>query len=148
MDGLRLFDTYKRYKTRQNTFTTWLKQTAEKCGCSASSNNEENKSKGKGKTSQGQRRDASTSTIIRVSEFVGLARTVVTNSDSIPRAAVQMLREVIAQRKKASQHYQKRSGFEASSDDGHLHIINVLEQVLRIFEGAGDNKRARDRYLR
>lgn len=75
-----------------------------------------------------------------------MARTVVANSGNIPRDAVQTLRDVILQRKKASEHYKSRSGYKASSVDGHLHIIEVLEQVLRIFEGAALNKRARDRY--
>jgi hypothetical protein len=148
MDALRLFDTYRRYKTGQNRFTTWLKQTAERCVSSASNNNDDSKSEHKGKSSQGQRKGASNSTVVRIAEFAGLARTVASNSESIPHAAVQTLRDVIAQRKKAAQHYQKRSGYDASSDDGHRHMIDVLEQVLRIFEGAGENKNARGRYLR
>src|ERR1700730_15950311 len=98
MDGFRLFDTYKRYKTGQNKFTTWLKLTAERYGYNTGNNNDDSKSKGKSKTSQVQRKDASSSAIGRIAEFAGLARTVVSNAESIPRAAVQTLRDVIVQR--------------------------------------------------
>jgi len=148
MEGFRLFDTYKRYKTGQNRFITWLKQTAEKYGYKSGSNDEDKNSssiKGKQQSSR-SRSDASSGNIVRMSEFTDLANAIVAQTNSIPGSIVQTLRDVIVQRKKAFNHYRSRSGHEASAEDGHLHIIQVLEDVMKIFQEAVFKGKATERY--
>jgi len=142
MDGFRLFDTYKRYKTGQNKITTWLKQTAEKYGSNSGNNTDKRTGKPLGKL----RKDGPSGTVVRMAEFAGLAKAIVAKTDSIPGAIMQTLRDVIVQRKKAFKHYQKRSRCEPSNNDGHLHIIEVLEDVMKIFEGARPKEKAGERY--
>jgi hypothetical protein len=143
MDGFRLFDTYKRYKTGQSKFTTWLKQTAEKCIYDSKSTREDRKpTTPRGKPTQ----NGPSGTIVRMAEFAGLAKTIVAQVDSIPGSIIQTLRDVIVQRKKAFKHYQKGSGYDPSSSDGHLHIIEVLEDVMKIFEGARSKENAGEKY--
>jgi hypothetical protein len=149
MDGFRLFDTYKRYKTGQNKFTTWLKQTAEKCGYSYASDREfKNGSGNRSSKSQSKaRKDVPSGTVVRMAEFAGLAKAIVARTENIPGSIIQMLKDVIVQRKKASDHYKIRSGYEPKKDDGHEHIIQVLEDVMKIFEGVTSKSKAEKGYV-
>jgi hypothetical protein len=140
MDRLGLFDTYKRYKIGQNKFTTWLKQTAEKCGYGGSSNDDKHSNGNSSKSTGKQKIGIPSGQIVRLADFVGLAKAIVAQLDSIPRAAIQTLRDVITQRKKASRHYGQRTGYKGSRDDGHSYMIKVPEDVLAIFESVGPKR--------
>ena len=131
MEGFRLFDTYKRYKTGQNKFTTWLKLTAEKCGYDSTPREDRKHKNPRGKPTQ----NGPSGAVVRMAEFADLAQAIVAQIDSIPSSIVQTLRDVIVQRKKAFKHYQRGLAYDPSSSDGHLHIIEVLENVMKIFEG-------------
>ncbi|KAH8808304.1 hypothetical protein F5884DRAFT_364660 [Xylogone sp. PMI_703] len=128
MPGLRAFGTYALYKAGQDKFTNWLKQTADKC---------------KGNSADGERTKAKRKPgiIVHYTELETLAQTVVaeTPAQDIPTGIVQTLRDVIAKRRQSSRFFSKKSekdGDESlkKSNEGHQHIIKILENVLKLFE--------------
>jgi hypothetical protein len=146
MDGLKTSSTYALYKARQNKFTNWLKHTADSCSNVSKSGK---KSKPKSKHSS-----ILPNSTVQISEFQGLASIVVNNfsTEEIPLAMVQTLRDVIHQRRQSAQFFHRLSEDAGRADedllrknDGHVHIIKVLENVLKVFE---DKLRARARELK
>jgi hypothetical protein len=74
------------------------------------------------------------------------------SAEEIPLVMVQTLRDVILQRRQSAQFFQRLSEDAGRADedllrknDGHVHIIKVLENVLKVFE---DKLRARARELK
>jgi hypothetical protein len=86
MDGLTFSSSYRKYKSNQARFTTWLKQSADKCT----------------KTHSSKAGALSSDYIVRVTELEGLARIVATNlaPECIPLYIVETLRDVVNERKK------------------------------------------------
>ncbi|RFU35972.1 hypothetical protein B7463_g368, partial [Scytalidium lignicola] len=132
MPGLRAFGTYALYKTGQDKFTNWLKQTADKCTGNTPNGADAKRTKGKGKNP---------GVIVHYTELEKLAQAVVseTPAQNIPTGIVQTLRDVIAKRRQSSRFFSKQSERDADeslkrSNEGHQHIIKILENVLRIFE--------------
>lgn len=135
--------TWQRYKLGQAQFTKWLKQTADKItpatsatGSVASSSSSSRKKAQKAASKATIDNDV----VVHWSELETMASSIVEHAkpDDIPDAPINILRDVIALRKKSARFFRR------SADDGnegaqeknatHEHIIKVLERVLGKFE--------------
>ena len=144
MDNLNTTSTYALYKAGQNKFTNWLEHTADRCA----------KTTGSNKKSKSKHGSILPELTVHCSELQGLANTVVKclSPEEIPITIVQTLRDVISQRRQSSNFFQRlsESGRRADEDlkwgnESHLHIIKVLENVLRLFDDRlKDRKREQD----
>jgi len=139
MDSLNLVGAYTQYKTKQAKFTTWLKQTADRCT--------------RVRTTRTTSSTLSACYTVRYTKLPGLAQSVASNlsPESIPRYMIESLRDVIRTRRGFSRLYSKPSRAKdehvRASNEVHLHMINILENVLRILDEPTWGLRERGRKL-
>ncbi|KAJ4414010.1 hypothetical protein N0V82_008180 [Gnomoniopsis sp. IMI 355080] len=142
--GFRAGGTWYRYKLGQAQFTKWLKQTADKTtpapadgvGGRPSLSRSAKKVQKKAAKSGVDEEVA-----IHWRELETMADNITTNAnpEDIPSAPINILRDVIALRKKSARFFRRTvdsKGGEALRDKNatHEHIIQVLERVLAKFE--------------
>ena len=134
MDSLKTSSSYALYKAGQNKFTNWLKRTADSFN---------NANASSGKTSKPKQIGSHPSSAVHYSQLQSLTNTVVKNlpAEDIPLSIVKTLRDVVDLRRQSSEFFRKQSGDGrlldeevVRSNEGHLHIIKVLQNVLRVFD--------------
>lgn len=135
--------TWQRYELGQAQFTKWLKQTADKLapvtgttGGVASSSNSQKKTQ---KSASNAAID--NDVIVHWRELETMASNIVQHAkpDDIPFASINILRDVIALRKKRARFFRRSADGDNENvrekNATHEHIIQVLERVLGKFEG-------------
>jgi hypothetical protein len=137
-----LVDTYRRYKRDTKVFTQWLGTTARATGLvddllSDQSENPQSRSrrrkKGKNRASQKH----TTSHKIPVNALVSLATALKeAKIPSVPRQVLDVLKDIIKDRKGCASWYRAHQVEESSTtkshNEGHQHVIEILEEVCRI----------------
>lgn len=155
--------TWKRYKLGQAQFTRWLKQTAEQLMPAATAaGNGEKPSSNSFKKAQKKAAKAGidNDVLVHWRELEDMASVVVEHAQQdIPTAPINILRDVIAMRKKSARFFSRATSSSENGDEDmqqknakHEHIIKVLERVLAKFEavivkvpGVSDNSRSTER---
>jgi hypothetical protein len=132
-------DTYRRYKRDTKTFTQWLGSTARSTGLveDAFEDGSAKKSapaKGRKKGQNRKRRKQATAYKISVNDFIPLANAIKdAESSKVPRHILSVLGDIIQARKGCAAWYRahqtKESDTKKSHNEGHRHIIVVLEDV-------------------
>ncbi|KAK4215630.1 hypothetical protein QBC37DRAFT_481372 [Rhypophila decipiens] len=147
-DELRGVGTYRRYKLGQAQFTNCQQQKKQSAANAAASSFF-------GVSPQQDSVPFSTKPVIHWKQLEVLAQTVVDNANpaEIPPAAVNILRDVITLRKQMTKFFinqaKKTNDPKIQKDNlGHLHINNVLENVLAKLESivpwaAGSSSKAK-----
>lgn len=121
--------TWQRYKLGQAQFTQWLQQTADRLTTTTTTNTRPTHSDKKAAKAG-------------VDQLEAMAEVVVAKShDAIPASILNILRDVIALRKKSFAFFSAGRAAASPDDDGvqqkdaaHAHIIKVLERVLAKFD--------------
>lgn len=137
--------TWQRYKLGQAQFTQWLKQTAEQLMPAATATgNGEKPSANPFKKSQKKAAKAGVENDVLVHwrDLEDMASIVVEHAQQqIPTAPINILRDVIAMRKKSAKFFSRAAGSSKNGNQDvqqknatHEHIIRVLERVLAKFE--------------
>lgn len=146
-NGFRGGGTWSRYKLGQAQFTKWLKQTAEKIAPTATDGASIAGGPSLSRSAKKAQKKATKSgiddeVVIHWRELETMAANITENADpkDIPSAPINILRDVIAMRKKSARFFQRsmesKNGGEDLRDKNatHEHIIHVLERVLAKFE--------------
>lgn len=145
-----LIDTYRRYKRDTKTFTQWLGTTARATGLidktfqdDSAKQNSGNKGCKKGKNRKPRKQVAavykvSVNTIIKLANAVKEA-----DSCKVLQHIMNVLGDVINSRKGCaawySAHQTRESDPTRFHNEGHVHIIEVLEEVYRILSPLKEN---------
>jgi hypothetical protein len=147
-----LVDTYRRYKRDTKTFTQWLGTTARATGLiedvfEDSSEKQQGKPKGKSRRNRKPRKQAAAYKVL-VNDLTRLA-TAIQNADTykVPRHIMTVLADVIKARKGCAAWYRAHQSEESdttkSHNEGHQHIIEVLETVYHILSPLEDEVKAK-----
>ncbi|KAI1324405.1 hypothetical protein F5Y16DRAFT_307000 [Xylariaceae sp. FL0255] len=129
MDSSGSLSTYKRYKLGQLQFQRWLQQTSERLTR-------------KGAADQPRTAKAPTSASVHWSQLENMAKIVIDNEapENIPPSAISILKDVVGLRKKSAKFFAAaaKPGDEKAQlkNAAHAHIIKVLDNILKRFEGA------------
>jgi hypothetical protein len=133
-----LYDTYRRYKQDSRIFIQWLGTTARATGLV--NDIFEDISEKEHSHNTGHRKDKKQTSAykIPVNALARLATAVKdSQGSSVPRFIMMVLRDVIKARKGCATWYRAHqaddeSGITRSHNEGHQHMIDVLEEVRRI----------------
>jgi hypothetical protein len=150
-----LDSTYKRYKRDTSIFITWLYENAQKCGYKptnppqakatepASVKGPRLKGKARKQAKQGGAAEPSPKTakeehfVVAIKELIGLADTIVesqTPAVSVPTEIIRAGLRAVSARKRCTTYFKEHTADgdqkTSESNEGHSHIISVLEEVL------------------
>jgi hypothetical protein len=127
-----VFDTYKTYKYDSTVFLGWLGETAAKCNLFPAAKSTTKLKDPKKKKGNNRTRDQTKYTI-SLKEYISLAKAIASSTPPIvvPWSILRGLQRIIAKRRKCSSWYAQTVDINGP-DEGHLHVINVLEQTLEI----------------
>ena len=135
-------DTYQIYKQGTKRITTWLVQTAKRCGADVSFlDNAMSTGTRTAKPNPKTTEQATTTYEVPLREFTRLASDIATSTSpkvSLPKSIATLIRSVISLRQQANDVFKTLSSGakDRQADDRHRHFISVLEEVLDILEAA------------
>lgn len=126
-------NTYKTYKEGTNRITTWLVETARRCGLDINSHLADPN------TFQSATSKLSRSHQIPLKSYTAFAQAIADSTDpkiKLPKSIELVLENVIRLRKQANHFFSRISkGADSRADTGHRHFVDVLEDVLTILKG-------------
>jgi hypothetical protein len=153
-----LVDTYRRYKRDTKTFTQWLGTAGRATGLveDVFEDSSEKQQPGRPKSKTGKNRKdrkAVKQTVahqVLVNDLTRLATTIRdANVREVARHIVTVLGDVIKARKGCAAwyraHQSEESNVNGSHNEGHRHIIQILEEVCRILTPQGEKPNATKR---